>query len=476
MTRILLVACNQERRPYPVPPLGLCLIAEALSPSYEVRVFDGMFSDANALRATIEDFRPDFVGLGLRNVEDPVMERPRDYLPAVLEGFVRVIRESTRAPLILGGAGYSLFPLEILEYFGADYGVVGEGEIALRKLIEALESGRPVSGIPGVVDPSSERGAPVTHGACSEPSKIGPARLERWLEFSAYRPRGTYPVQTKRGCAHRCVYCTYPFIEGSSYRLRTPEAIVDELEAVRERLGPETTFEFVDSILNDPRGHAEAICDELIRRRTNAHLRAMGLNPRGVTPELLSLMKRAGFVQMDCTPDSAAPVVLERLGKGFTVEALERAASHIREAEIPTIWFLLFGGPGETEETFAQTLTFVDELVNPQDMVYMWAGLRIYPNTRLHGEALASGLVAEDDDLLAPKFYVSPELGRQRCVELIEVASRRRPNCVPAWEAAPDRAMLREALELRSRLQTTEPMFRTLIRLRRQRMGVTAQL
>lgn len=476
MTRILLVACNQERRPYPVPPLGLCLIAEALGPRFDVRLFDGMYRDPDALRDVIEDFRPDYIGLGVRNVEDPIMERPREYLPAVREDFVRTIRESTEAPLILGGAGYSLFPYEILDYFSADYGIVGEGEVAFRRLIEALEQGQPVDDLPGVVSTTSSRTAPLTHGPCLEPAKIGPAKLERWLDFTSYHPRGTYPIQTKRGCAHRCVYCTYPFIEGSSYRLRTPEAIVDELESVRDRLGPETTFEFVDSILNDPRGHAEAICNELIRRKSHVRLRAMGLNPRGVTPELLSLMKAAGFVQMDCTPDSAAPTVLKRLGKGFTVDALERAAGYIREAEIPTIWFLLFGGPGETEETFAQTLEFVDKFVDPRDMVYMWAGLRVYPNTRLYDEALESGLIREGEALLEPKFYVSSALGHRRCIELIEEASARRPNCVPAWEAAPDPNMLRQALALRAQLRSSEPMFRTLIRLRRQRMGVTAHL
>jgi anaerobic magnesium-protoporphyrin IX monomethyl ester cyclase len=476
MTRVLLVACNQERRPYPVPPLGLCLVAEALCPEHEVRIFDGMFDAPEALRRLIGDFDPDYIGLGIRNVEDPVMERPREYLPAVRDRFVQVIRESTRSPLILGGAGYSLFPQEILALLEADYGVIGEGEAAFRQLIEALEAGQPVDGIAGVVQAGAAPRAPVTRGRCGDSADIGPSHLDRWLDFAAYSPRGTYSIQTKRGCAHRCIYCSYPSIEGSAYRLRNPESIVDELEAVRDRLGAETTFEFVDSILNDPKGHAEAICEELIRRRSKVRLRAMGLNPRGVTPELLSLMKRAGFVQMDCTPDSAAPAVLERLGKGFTVEALERAAEHIRAAAIPTIWFFLFGGPGETEETFDQTMAFIDDHIDAKDMVYMWAGLRVYPNTRLAQEALALGLISPEDSLLQPVFYISPELGRRRCVELIEAASHRRANCVPAWEAAPDQAMLRQALELRARLHTTEPMFRTLIRLRRQMMGVTAHL
>jgi hypothetical protein len=122
----------------------------------------------------------------------------------------------------------------------------------------------------------------------------------------------------------------------------------------------------------------------------------------------------------------------------------------------------------------AETLRFVDRFVDERDMVYMAAGMRIYPFTRLHVEALRAGLVAPGDDLLRPVFYSSPELGRERCVELILDACATRPNCVPAWQADPDPDMLRAAVALRRELGTDEPMFRTFIRLRRLGMGARA--
>lgn len=472
MTRVLLVSANQERRPYPVPPLGLCLLAQRLSSEYEVRVFDGMFASPDSLRRVTAEFSPDVVGLGVRNVDDPVMVRPRFYLDDLRDRVVRVLRQTTDAPLILGGSGYSIFPWQILGELEADYGVIGEGEQAFVALIEALTSGHDPSAIAGVVSPGGGLNPP---SLSFDLGDLGPSQLERWIDLQPYLPRSAYPIQTKRGCGHRCVYCTYPCIEGRRFRTRSPEAIADELEAIHEQLG-DITFEFVDSIFNDPQGHAEGICRELIRRGLNLHLRTMGLNPRGITAELLDLMIRAGFVQMDCTPDSASPAVLSRLGKGFTRPGLEVAAGHIRDAGLPTIWFFLFGAPGETEESFAESFDFIDRFVDPRDMVHIWAGLRIYPGTLLEHEAVRQGIIDEGEPLLRPKFYVSPELGRQRCTELIEEACRQRPNCVPAWEAEPDEQMLRQAFELRAHDATAEPMFRTFIRLRRQRMNVTAHL
>lgn len=471
MSRILLVSSNRSQRPYPVPPLGLCLIAEHLASKHEVEVFDAMFRDVAELPGVIEKAAPDVVGLGVRNVDDVTMHSPRFYLGDVLEDFVRPIKGVTEAPLVLGGAGFSVLPGPILELLGGDYGVVGEGEAVFARLVEALEQGRSPAEIPGVITPA---GGLAGYHVCSESlpgASLGPSHLERWIDFAPYRPRGSYALQTKRGCAHRCVYCTYPKIEGRTWRLRSAESIVHEISEASASLGP-VTFEFVDSTFNDPAGHAEAVCNALIEAGLDVRLRTMGVNPRGVSPRLLASMKRAGFVQMDCTPDSASPSVLERLDKGFDRDDLERAALQIRDAAIPCMWFLLFGGPSESAETIAETLDFVDRFVAEDDMVYMSAGMRVYPGTPLREIAIEAGQVSPDADLLQPEFYVSPELGADRCIELVSDACATRPNCVPAWETAPSPELIARAMELRKSLPADFPMFRVLIRARRELMGL----
>ena len=48
------------------------------------------------------------------------------------------------------------------------------------------------------------------------------ADIDRRIDYAPYLARSSYPVQTKRGCAHRCIYCTYNCIEGFRYRTRPP--------------------------------------------------------------------------------------------------------------------------------------------------------------------------------------------------------------------------------------------------------------
>ena len=84
--------------------------------------------------------------------------------------------------------------------------------------------------------------------------------------------------------------------------------------------------EFVDSTFNIPSGHAIAGCEEIAHRRLQLKLSATGLNPAGVTVDLVTLMRRAGFHSVMCTPESASETTLATLQKGFDKETIATAA------------------------------------------------------------------------------------------------------------------------------------------------------
>ncbi|HUI91964.1 MAG TPA: radical SAM protein [Chitinivibrionales bacterium] len=465
--KVLFVNSNTELAPYPVPPVGLCLLASAIKESYEARVFDGLFTPSPRLPDAVREFAPDYVCLGVRNVDNVVIDNPVYYLDAIKERFVTPVRGATGAPLIAGGSGFSMFPPELMELSGADYGIVGEGEKALPALLAALDCGRDPAGIPGVITKQhgAEKFAPPRFDG--ELAALPFSEIDKWIDFSPYRQRGAYALQTKRGCGRQCIYCTYPCIEGTAFRLRGPESVADEIQQASARLG-NVMFEFVDSTFNDPPGHAEAICREIVARKIKARLRTMGINPAHASRELFELMRWAGFSQIDCTPDSGSAEMLRNLKKNFSVADLEKTARLIGEADIPTMWFFIFGGPGETRQTMAETFAFIDKWVNPDDMVYMMAGLRIYPGTQLHRAAIREGVVGEKDSLLEPVFYVSPLIGKDEIDRIMKEASRTRHNCIPAAESTPPPGMMKKAMEMREKEGLKEPMFRTLLRIRRE--------
>jgi acyl-CoA thioesterase len=135
------------------------------------------------------------------------------------------------------------------------------------------------------------------------------------------------------------------------------------------------------------------------------------------------------------------------------------------------MWFFLFGGPGENEQTFAETLDFIDHYINPEDLVYMASGLRIYPGTPLEKIALKEQVIRSGQSLLYPQvFYYSKEISSDRLVQMIRDASSVRHNCIHSAETKPSPEMMEKAQKLRAENNTNEPMFRTLLRIRKEWM------
>ena len=467
MKKLLLVNTNTCKIPYPVPPLGICLIAARLKGHYDVRVYDGMFDEGQKLVPLIRSFKPDFVGFSIRNVDDVAPERITFFIDAISRDFIEPARRNTVAPFILGGSGYTIFPREILEYTSADYGIAGEGEETLMSLLNKLEKGEDVSSISNVYSKTGQgSGIPVY---VRNYDQMPYSLMDLKLDFTSYAKRSVYSIQTKRGCALQCLYCPYPLIEGKLYRLRTPASIVNEIEQAAERLGNGVTYEFVDSTFNEPKGHAEDICRELIHRKIRVKLRTMGVNPRNTSKELFCLMIEAGFTQIDITPDSASLSMIKNLRKGFTFDDIRRTANLIKEFNLPSFWFFLFGAPGENRETFLETVSFIDDYINKDDLVNLSGGLRIYPGTPLYDIAIREGYIAATDNLLHPSvFYFSKNTPQDKLSKWIEDTCKDRLNCLPSNETTPPAEMLREAVIIRSEQGITEPMFRTLLRIRRE--------
>lgn len=470
MRKVFLINTNTEKAPYPVPPLGLCLISSNLEADYQVKIYDGMFDEGKNLTSELLAFGPDYIGFSIRNIDDIVADRQIFYVDKIISDFIRPVKNVTSVPIIIGGSGFSIFPEELMEWTGADYGITGESEVSFPYLLSCLDKGEDVSSIPNIITKISRNPGNNVQYLTRDVTKLKFSEIDRHIDFTPYKQRGAYSIQTKRGCSHGCIYCTYPVLEGTRFRRRYPAEIADEIEEAHNRLG-DIMFEFVDSTFNDPAGHAEAICKEIIRRKMKIRLRTMGINPMHTSEKLFSLMQEAGFGQIDATPDSASPKVLEKLNKGFKQEDIQKMALLIRQFDLPTMWFFLFGGPGEDDQTFRETMDFIDNYLNPDDLVYMTAGLRIYPKTPLYSIAVEEGRIQPGQSVFYPPvFYFSDTMPKQRIDQLIKEASRTRPNCIPAVEASPPPEMMKEAIQMRATNNLTEPMFRTMLRIRRDWM------
>jgi len=438
--RVLLINPNRERMPFPVPPIGLCLVASAAEDAgHDVRLLDLCFDrrPRRAIIHTISDFDPEVVGVSIRNVDNTDCQHPVFYLPEIERDVIRLCREISPAPIVLGGSGFSILPAEVLTYTGCDWGVVGDGERAFVRLLDRFSRGVAPDFMPGLVrrHPDGKvTQSPADH--IEDLDRLSPADVGHWVDIKAYeRNGGGLNLQTKRGCQFRCVYCVYHAIEGRRYRLRSPASIGDEVADAVAAFQP-ATVEMADSTFNVPLDHAEAVCEELAGRRLPVRLQTSGINPGFVTAALLRAMERAGFVSMMITPESASDPVLRGLGKTFTKDDLIRATRLLGSTEMARFWFFLLGGTGETMETAKETFDFVETHIDARDLVFFATGIRIYPHTGIWHAAVEEGIIGPDQDLLRPTAYFSKHLDRDAFFDLVNRETCAHSNWIETVDGA----------------------------------------
>ena len=428
--RVLLVSANRERAPQPVVPNGVACVASSLDAAgHDVRVVDLCFSrdPERDVRRAVREMAPDVIGVSVRNLDNSDAIALRHYTPevAALMGAIRAERPS--ATILAGGAAFGVAPEALFRALDVDYAVAGDGERASAALIDALAAGRAPGTIPGLVRRIGDRTVFTPPGEDADLDSLPPARMHRWLDLPRYERHGaTVPVQTKRGCVYKCVYCTYRNVEGWGYRLREPERVADEIEDLMAH--GVRGVDFVDSTFNSPPGHAIAICEAILRRGLKLHLDTTNFTPAAVSDELLAVMRRAGFRWLGITAESASDPVLARLDKGFDAAKVRVVAERVERAGIGVLWIFLLGGPGETPATMEETLAFAASRLARGDAVYLTVGLRIYPGTTLHRIALAEGVVPAGDPLLAPRFYFSPTLDFDAAVARLRQFAARNPR------------------------------------------------
>lgn len=398
MANVLLVSCNTTREPYPVYPLGMAMVAEsARNLGHTVLEWDHLQSGVCTERTVeaVRSFKPDVIGLSLRNIDNIDSSGPASYTDPYTE-LGRRLRECTSSRIVLGGSGYSLFPEILLERMGADYGIVGEGEVAFCRLIEQLASG-------------SVPKCRILYGA-DAPVGEGMVAPRRSAELAAYylKEGGMLNLQTKRGCPYRCAYCTYPMLEGRSYRFREPGAVVDEIEMLIEEHGAEY-YAMADSVFNDRCGQYLLIAEELVRRGIDTPWMAF-FRPQRFGGEEVELLRRSGLHAVEWGTDCASDVTLAGMQKGFTWSEVEESNRLFAAAGIHNAHFIIFGGIGEVEKTVLEGLANIERLADC--VVFAFCGVRVLPGTGIHQVAVEEGVVGRSQELLSPTFYFSPNVTR----------------------------------------------------------------
>jgi lipid biosynthesis B12-binding/radical SAM protein len=398
--KILLISSNIAETPYAVYPLGVSMVAAALrEEGHAVTLFDYLQrgQSLESVREEIRRVKPDLIGVSIRNIDNVNLMNEQRYIGTVRD-IVAAAREVTAVKIVLGGSGFSVMPGPVLDAVGADYGIAGEGERVFCAFV--ADAGRGIYPAERIL-----RAKPELTGHEIPPADYDAEMLRYYLKSGFMAS-----VQTKRGCEHRCVYCTYPNLEGRSIRTREPQAVVDDVERLVKEFGAKYIF-FTDSVFNDNHGHYRLVVAEMKRRNLQVPWTAFFKPCKELDAGIIETMQATGLKAAEIGSDAPSDATLRGIGKDFTFKEVDQCNTLFLNQGVATAHYFMFGCPGETQETVLEGIANLKSLQRTSLFVFM--GIRILPDTGLAKIALREGLIQPDQSLLEPVYYISPKVERQ---------------------------------------------------------------
>jgi len=343
-----------------IPPLGLLYVGSALKEKgHEVRLIDAEEKkiDLELLGKLIKNYNPQVIGI---SVTTPIFKRAREtaaYLKKMLPNVL----------IIFGGPHLASFPKISLEFEEIDYGVVGEGEVTICELIEAIEKKQNPERIKGIVFRKNNQIIQ------TEPREmiqnLDEISFPAWdlIDIKNYhdimsKRKAFVTMISSRGCPYNCLWCDPEGRFGKTFRARSADNILKEIDFLYNKYGIREIL-FYDDTFTVDRQRIVNLCNKILEKkwdliwecRTRVNL---------VDEELIKLMAAAGCYRIRFGIESGNDEVLKFVRKGITKEQARKAVGWCKKYEIEVFTYFMLGLPTETEESMQETIKFAIEL-NP---------------------------------------------------------------------------------------------------------------
>ncbi|MBN2611148.1 MAG: cobalamin-dependent protein [Bacteroidales bacterium] len=390
--KILFVNPNRYRYP-PVIPIGLEYLAGALSGTgYAFDVLDLCFSDnpIEELETKISEFRPDIAGFTIRQIDTVLFPNNEFFLPEIKE-YVNICK-SSGCQIILGGAGFSIMPLEILKYMEADYGIVGPGEIAFVELLRTLQNHQ----IPDRI----------TDGFGYFMQNIYAFQRARLFNYEQYlKNGGIVGFRTQIGCTGSCIFCTEA---NKPVVYHKADLVGNELKLLKEQ--GYNHFHLCDSEFNMNLDHCIEVCKAICSISGPVRW-TLYMKPEPFSDELFYWLAKSG----------ADMLTLSLYTDNLDQSKIENLSDFISLAKKHSIKIAVDLSTGFPYEDISGLQKMVDYLnTQPVETVGVNACYRLYPGTKLcsivrNDPNLDKHLIYPNSDrsLLSPVFI--------NCFELSEL-------------------------------------------------------
>ena len=306
---------------------------------------------------------------------------------AVIDDVLRTattVKTDTGATIVMAGTHVTAEFRPLLEQNNAiDFIVRGEFEYGVLDLVQALSAGENsatlvgsfAGSLAGVVCRDADGKAPIEVDVARSVDDLNalplPARhlFPAWFDNNLtayhdgfYQASPAFDVHATRGCPYSCNFCAWVHVlyQNGSQRLRSPAAVVDEMETLVNHYGAREIY-FDDDNFSANRKFVNALCDELIARGKPVHWSAL-TDAIALNNGLLQRMAEAGCIGIKFGLDSADSEVLRNTQKPLKVARVAGIVDTAKRLGIKTHMTVVLGLAGETQESLERTFQFACDL------------------------------------------------------------------------------------------------------------------
>lgn len=391
-----LVPKNKRIKCRPPFPLFMGYAAGFLKKhGYEIGILDGVPVDMpeEEFIERLKEEKPDII----------VIETVTHSIEHDLKFYTEVKSIIKGVRLILVGTHATTFPVEIMKDNDVvDYIILGEYDVPLLKLLEAISGKYSLENIKALAYRKSNGGISINWEReyledLDElpfiPYELFPYKGAE-KPFTAYYYDGaiTYSpaamLMSSRGCPYWCDFClwTQVFYGNRKYRTFSPKRIIDEVEYLVKNYGiKEVYFDDDDILIN--KEHIWGIIRELKERKLGIKWSCMG-DAMNADEELIKAMAESGCIYFKFGIESGDPRVLKEIGKPLNLEKALKVANWLKKYGIYAHATFMLGLSGETRESMENTMKIANRIW------FDYAQLSIatpFPGTRFYNKLVEKG-------------------------------------------------------------------------------------
>lgn len=386
-----------------LPPLGLCYLGSYLiKHGHVVKILDLNISVETNIKEFINSFQPQIIGVTSTTIS---FTSAKNILKQIKSIFPEILT-------VLGGAHISAIPKETMEECSdIDVGVIGEGEITFKELVDFVEVNKDLKLCNGIIYRRNNTIEETASRPLIENLDIlpFPARYllrdlnQYYLPFVRGEKRST-SIITSRGCSCKCVFCTQA-VFGAYMRGHSADYVCEEIKKIKLDFNIDF-ISFEEDFFNFNRQRLRAVCEKMIKENINIHL-GCSIRIDIINEEEIELMRKAGCRVVYIGVESLNKRIQNLINKKFDKELLINKINMIKSHCLKINASFIVGFPTETKEEILDAINQAVKLPVDGEFFCLYTP---FPGTPLRKLAEKEGIVSKNWDdysnhLNAHSFY-----------------------------------------------------------------------